>query len=242
MALLQAIDETGSISAGARTIGLSYKAAWDAVDTMNNLAGVLLVERNIGGKRGGGAHLTQRAKQLLQLYQHINKAHQAFLQEISQLAEMQAPDLDILRHFTMQTSARNKLRATLINIDHSDAHDVLYCQVGRHTPIIAKVPAASTQELALSAGSHLVLFINASAIMLGRHKDTHNLSARNQLSGRILAIDPDQGLAELTVAIEPGITLKVSVTIDSIKTLGLQTDETVALIFKASSVMVGRLP
>ncbi|CAM5192867.1 hypothetical protein CDEN61S_02582 [Castellaniella denitrificans] len=57
MALLAAIGTEGSISAAARKVGLSYKAAWDAVDMMNSLAGGLLVERVTGGKRGGGAHL-----------------------------------------------------------------------------------------------------------------------------------------------------------------------------------------
>src|SRR5690606_38680024 len=43
MALLAAIKEKGSITAAAKAIGLSYKAAWDAVDTMNNLTGQALV-------------------------------------------------------------------------------------------------------------------------------------------------------------------------------------------------------
>ena len=38
---------------------MSYKAAWDAIDTMNNLAGEPLVERMTGGK-GGGTQLTRR--------------------------------------------------------------------------------------------------------------------------------------------------------------------------------------
>ena len=41
--LLAAIGQTGSITAGAKAVGLSYKAAWDAIDTMNNLAGEPLV-------------------------------------------------------------------------------------------------------------------------------------------------------------------------------------------------------
>ena len=48
MALLAAIGTEGSISAAARKVGLSYKAAWDAVDMMNSLAGDLLVERVTG--------------------------------------------------------------------------------------------------------------------------------------------------------------------------------------------------
>ncbi|WP_324778107.1 winged helix-turn-helix domain-containing protein, partial [Ralstonia pickettii] len=53
--LLAAIGQTGSITAGAKAVGLSYKAAWDAIDTMNNLAGEPLVVRTTGGKGGGGS-------------------------------------------------------------------------------------------------------------------------------------------------------------------------------------------
>ena len=56
--LLQAIDATGSISQAAKQVGITYKAAWDAVDAMNNLAGQPLVVSQHGGKGGGGAHLT----------------------------------------------------------------------------------------------------------------------------------------------------------------------------------------
>ena len=48
--LLAQIAESGSISKAARAIGMSYKAAWDAIDLMNNLAGQPLVER------GGEGH------------------------------------------------------------------------------------------------------------------------------------------------------------------------------------------
>ena len=52
--LLAAIGETGSISAAARAVGMSYKGAWDAIDAMNNLADEPLVTRATGGKRGEG--------------------------------------------------------------------------------------------------------------------------------------------------------------------------------------------
>ena len=53
IALLRAIDAHGSISAAAREMGMSYKAAWDAIDAINNLAGTPLVVRETGGKGGG---------------------------------------------------------------------------------------------------------------------------------------------------------------------------------------------
>ena len=55
--LLEAIDKHGSISQAAKAVPLSYKAAWDAIDAMNNLADQPLVVRSTGGKNGGGTLL-----------------------------------------------------------------------------------------------------------------------------------------------------------------------------------------
>ncbi|WP_147073343.1 winged helix-turn-helix domain-containing protein, partial [Sulfuriferula plumbiphila] len=52
--LLEKIGELGSISAAAKALGLSYKAAWEAVEAMNNLSEAPLVERVAGGRHGGG--------------------------------------------------------------------------------------------------------------------------------------------------------------------------------------------
>ena len=60
MELLTKIAECGSITQAAKSIKMSYKAAWDAVDQMNNLAGEPLVERVTGGKGGIGANCGAR--------------------------------------------------------------------------------------------------------------------------------------------------------------------------------------
>ena len=66
--LLEAIERTGSISAGARELGLSYRRAWDLVDTMNHCFKQPLVARVKGGKGGGGAQLTNKGREILDLY------------------------------------------------------------------------------------------------------------------------------------------------------------------------------
>jgi molybdate transport system regulatory protein len=66
--LLEAIARTGSISAGARELGLSYRRAWDLVDTMNHSFKHPLVTRVKGGKGGGGAQLTDEGQHMLDLY------------------------------------------------------------------------------------------------------------------------------------------------------------------------------
>ena len=56
--ILRRIHETGSISEAARLSNVSYKAAWQALETLTNLAGVPLVEKEVGGSKGGGTKLT----------------------------------------------------------------------------------------------------------------------------------------------------------------------------------------
>ncbi|HET9817839.1 MAG TPA: hypothetical protein VFP92_01570 [Rhodanobacteraceae bacterium] len=57
IALLERIAASGSISQAARDVGMSYKAAWDAMD---NLAAGPLVARKVGGRHGGGTQPTAR--------------------------------------------------------------------------------------------------------------------------------------------------------------------------------------
>ncbi|MDQ1264455.1 MAG: molybdate transport system regulatory protein [Campylobacterota bacterium] len=56
--LLKQVGVSGSIAKAAKEMKMSYKAAWDAIDAMNNLADQPLVETSKGGKGGGGAQLT----------------------------------------------------------------------------------------------------------------------------------------------------------------------------------------
>ncbi len=76
IALLEAIDREGSISAAGRATGMSYKRAWDLVDATNKLLGVLVVEAAPGGYRGGGATLTDAGRNLVADYRAIERAAQ----------------------------------------------------------------------------------------------------------------------------------------------------------------------
>ena len=77
--LLQRIRETGSISKAAKTMKMSYKAAWDAVDAMNAAWGSLLVASGPGGSR-----LTPDAEQLIAAYQKAEARHAAFMLKLAQ--------------------------------------------------------------------------------------------------------------------------------------------------------------
>ena len=77
--LLQRIRETGSISKAAKTMKMSYKAAWDAVDAMNAAWGVPLVASGPAGSR-----LTLDAEQLIDAFQKAEARHAAFMTKLAQ--------------------------------------------------------------------------------------------------------------------------------------------------------------
>jgi molybdate transport system regulatory protein len=71
VALLEAIGREGSITAAARTLGMSYRRAWVLVDTMNRSFVTPVVEAGAGGTHGGGAALTPVGRDVVERYRRI---------------------------------------------------------------------------------------------------------------------------------------------------------------------------
>jgi molybdate transport system regulatory protein len=79
--LLAAIADSGSISAAARKMGMSYRRAWLLVDTMNRCFKYPLVSSAAGGTQGGGASLTPLGEAVLSLYQALQADAEAAAQK-----------------------------------------------------------------------------------------------------------------------------------------------------------------
>jgi molybdate transport system regulatory protein len=71
--LLEKIREFGSISAAGRAMDMSYKRAWDLVDEINRICRQAAVERQTGGRNGGGALLTPFGISLVARYRKIER-------------------------------------------------------------------------------------------------------------------------------------------------------------------------
>ncbi len=74
--LLEAIDTHGSINRAAQEVDISFRKAWGYIKAMEERLGVKLVERQTGGKNGGGAQLTNDARDLLKKYEALEKGIQ----------------------------------------------------------------------------------------------------------------------------------------------------------------------
>jgi molybdate transport system regulatory protein len=90
--LLDHIARTGSISAAARAMGMSYRRAWLLVDTMNRCFHGNLIETATGGPGGGGAHITPLGREVLKRYRAMEAKAQASVRaEIDSFAKLLSP-------------------------------------------------------------------------------------------------------------------------------------------------------
>ncbi|MDR0213166.1 MAG: LysR family transcriptional regulator [Comamonas sp.] len=87
--LLEAIDATRSISAAAKSLGMSYRRAWLLVDELNQALCRPAVAATTGGARGGGSELTETGHQVIELYRKIEQqSAQACSEEIQQIVAL----------------------------------------------------------------------------------------------------------------------------------------------------------
>lgn len=87
--LLQAVAETGSIAAGARAMGMSYRRAWLLVDAMNRSFKGDLVRTMTGGRGGGGAEVTDLGLDVIERYRKMEaKAARSVDREMASFAKL----------------------------------------------------------------------------------------------------------------------------------------------------------
>lgn len=82
--LLERIAETGSISEAAKQMEMSYKKAWELVNTLNTQTQNPVVIPRTGGEKGGGSTITEEAKELISYHRELRKRFAAFLEEETQ--------------------------------------------------------------------------------------------------------------------------------------------------------------
>lgn len=81
--LITQIERTGSISAAARAMGMSYRRAWQLVEALNRSFSRPVVTKAVGGKRGGGAVVTDFGKRMVVLYHAMeSKASSAIATDV----------------------------------------------------------------------------------------------------------------------------------------------------------------
>lgn len=240
--LLEAIDAHGSISKAAKHVPLSYKAAWDAVDAMNNLADRPLVERSTGGRDGGGTRLTEHGRRVVAMYRAVEAEYQQALDRLAPRFA-QAPGGDVasfqrlLRRMSMRTSARNQFVGTVSGLRAGPVDVEVLVRLDDQLEIAAVVTRESAQSLGLAIGREVIAMVKAPSVLL-LTDDKLRISARNRLWGTVSRVIEGPVNAEVTLDLGGGRSATAVVTGESVQSLGLEVGTRACAVFKVSSVIL----
>ncbi len=240
--LLEAISRYGSISQAAKAVPLSYKAAWDAVDAMNNLAEAPLVERAVGGKHGGGTQLTEYGRRVIAMYRAVEQEYQ---QAIDRLAARLGDGGEtnvrqfqtLLRRMSMRTSARNQFVGTVCALREGEVSFEVCIRVDDANEVVAVITRASAENLELGIGSEVHAFVKAPSVLIITDPQART-TARNHLWGQVTAIHEGPVSSEVTITLPSGRNITSVVTHDSIDNLALSVGSPACAVFQATSVIL----
>jgi molybdate transport system regulatory protein len=236
--LLKLIDKYGSISKAAKEMKMSYKAAWDHIQSMNNLSEEPIVYTRAGGKDGGQTILTPYGKRLLKNYERIQEEYQKFLEL---LKEEELESLYFIRRLCMKLSARNQLLGKVSSVERGQAVSEVVISIRNGATVKSVITTEAVDALDLKPGKDVVAIIKSSDVMLGVGEEVEKLyplSVRNILKGIVKQIVESDVNSMVKVDIGAELTISSVITTESLKELGIKEGSSVYVIIKASNVMI----
>lgn len=235
--LLEAIERRGSIQKAAKELGLSYKSAWDAVNTMNNLCDRPLVRREVGGRRGGGSRLTEHGRNMILLFRTVESEYQRALDKLGgDLADIRNFNR-LLNRFSMKTSARNQFRGVITALIQESVSYEVRLRLDERNEIVSVITRESAEHLELQIGMEVIALVKAPSVLLFTDPQVR-VSTRNSLWGTVYDVQKGPVNAEVTVALPGGKSVVAVVTCESCESMSLTPGVPVCAAFKSSSVIL----
>jgi len=201
--ILRRIASAGSISEAARGAGVSYKAAWQALETLANLAGTPLVEKAVGGSGGGGAVLTPAGQRVLEAAEELARARQDVLARLQQTGgSAGAPGMAAL---ALRTSMRNQFPCTVGAVTPHQGLVRVRLVLADGGTIHARITRESVQLLGLRRGLPVLALCKATAVQVARH--IAPAPGRNVLSGEVTRASRAATGGEISLRLAGGVQL-----------------------------------
>jgi molybdate transport system regulatory protein len=206
--ILRLTGACGSISQAARDAGVSYKAAWQAIDTLTNLAGVALVERAVGGSGGGGAILTPAGMQLLHAADQVEAARRQVLAGLQGGGVSPSRALGVAQ-LSIRTSMRNQLPCEVAALEGSGQIVRVRLHVADGVALVSRITRESAELLGLQNGLAVLALCKATAVKVERAPTTGGKRAAgvNLLNGRAARISRGDTQDEIALELWPGMQL-----------------------------------
>ena len=238
IALLKAIKETKSITKAAEVVGISYKNAWDCLDTINNKSSKPLIVRADGNKKNSGSELSPYAKKLIKIYDAILETQKDFLQKICQKVDFEDVDIINLQRMSMNLSARNQLSCEIVSINRGAVNSEIVAKLSNGNTLEATITVESEKNLGLKVGQKVVFIFKAPAVILAKDLDL-KISNKNQLKGEVIEAKIGAVNAEITLKLSDEQTLTAIITKDSAMDMQIGAGDTLIAIVKSSQIIIG---
>lgn len=235
--LLQAVDTHGSITKAAKSVGLSYKAAWDALNAVNNLLPSPAVVGQTGGRAGGGAKVTEEGHALIARFRLLEERLARVAAAVA--GEDGAADpLSLLWSLGMKTSVRNAFRCTVVEVRPGAVNAEVIMQLSSSCTLTAIITMDSLHDLGITVGAQVMALIKSSFVMLAAGEDGTRISARNRVAGIVCDREDGAVSSEFTLDIGDGKRLTAIVTRDAAEEMDLKVGDPAVALFKASHVIL----
>jgi molybdate transport system regulatory protein len=234
--LLEHIEELGSISKASKTMSMSYKAAWDMVDAMNNLSDEPLVEKVTGGKNGGGTEVTPAGKALIKSFKKFKEFYNELLNSVDGKEIDSDSHLSLIRKLHMKSSSKNLIAGNLKNIKKGEYNTKLEIKISDDLSLYSIIQTSSFADMHLKEDDKVFALVQESSIMLALQKP-EGISARNIIKSTISALKTDAVSTEVKLSIGKN-TLTSAITNDSHELLGLKIGQEIYAIIKATDIVI----
>ncbi|SOC19012.1 TOBE domain-containing protein [Rhodobacter maris] len=246
--LLAAIDRLGTIAGAARELGMSYKTAWDAVATLNNLFERPLVEAAPGGRTGGNARVTEAGRALIGGFGRLEETLDRALADLeadllpAPGAERPLPvrgaAIGTLWSLSMQISARNTFRCTVTGLSPGAVNTEVELALTDGHRLVAVITERAAQDMGLAPGRAVFALIKSSFVMLSAGGDPGRISACNRLTGLVAARSDGPVNSEIVLDLGACKSITAVITRTSADALGLAPGVPATALFKASHVIL----
>lgn len=236
--LLHAIEEHGSISKAAKAVPMSYKSAWEAVDTMNSLSPEPIVCRETGGKDGGGTTITAYGQQLLENYAVLKEEHNRFLARLSELTDIESGSFKTIGRLSMQISARNQIQAEVVSVESQNVNAKIDLKLKSGQKLVSVITKEAVENLHIEENETVTAIFKSSTVLLSQ--SSHEKSAENRLKGTVTKIDRDIENAKVIVDIGNHDSIVSVIPVSVLEEMELHIGSAVTAMIKVNDVMVGK--
>jgi len=155
--LLRDILETGSLTAAAKRVGISYRNAWGRIRKMESRLGTQILRSSTGGPAGGSSSLTPQGESLIKEFRRMRK----YLFNAME-------DQESAGNVRYRLSARNLIRAKVSKVERGDITSLVKMVATGPVNLTSIISNDAVDDLGISAGEEVDAVVKSTEVMIAK--------------------------------------------------------------------------